>query len=242
MERHPFLRANAHRWQEERSWRAGDGDAELVLVRRPNRNGAARVQLVGVGAPEDLAGLLADAAPSVGADTGFGLLTRGTWDRVDAAVRRRYGFEAGPGWDWMWTADVPPASPGEDQVAPVTGPGAEAAVRECLARSYPDAHADPADPRLTWWGYRDEEGALRGVVAVDAAPGQGAHLSGLGTDEAWRRRGVATAMAAAVTRHALGQHPFVHFGIWADNDAARRVYARLGYRVGHLVENVRPVG
>ncbi len=171
----------------------------------------------------------------------FGLLTRGTWDLVDPAVRAEYGLERGPGWDWMWTDTLPPVQPGEERVTPVTGPHARAEVRDCLARAYPDTSADPDDPRLTWWGYRDDDGVLRGVVAVaPSGAGGPVHVSGLGTDASWRRRGVASALMAAVTRWALTEHrSLVHYGIWADNDAARRVYTRLGHAVGHEVENVK---
>lgn len=236
MERPLFLRANANRWQEERSWHA-DG-ATLLLV-RATRAGVARRQLVGAGSPGPLATAVAEAARDGVGEVVLGLLTRGTWELVTEAARARLGMETGPGWDWMWSRTVPPAQPGQERVAPVTGAGATAEVRECLARSYPDAHADPADPALTWWGYREKDGVLRGVVAVSAPTDEPVHLSGLGTDVAWRRRGVASAMTGAVTRWALAGHPYVHFGIWSDNHAARHVYTRLGYAVGHEVENVR---
>jgi ribosomal protein S18 acetylase RimI-like enzyme len=237
--RHPFLRANAPRWEEERSWRAGE--AELVLV-RASRPASERTQLAGVGSPAALASLVAEAAPVAAGRAGFALLTRGTWELVPDDVRAAYGLAAGRGWDWMWAAAPAPVQPGEERVSPVRGPAAEAEVRDCLARAYPEAHADPADPALLWWGFRDDGGTLRGVVATAAQPGSGVHVSGLGTDRTWRRRGVAGAMMAAVTRWALADHPYVHYGIWADNDAARRVYTRLGHAVGHEIENVVPGG
>lgn len=236
MTRSAFLRANAHRWREEGAWHVAGATLLLVTVTRAGRE---RTQLVGAGPGADLARALEVAAADGAPPVGSGLLTRRTWQLTGERVRRHFGFAPGPGWDWMWSDAVPPVRPGEERVAPVTGPGAVAEVRECLARAYPEAMADPEDPALTWWGYRDDAGVLRGVVAVDAAPGRPVHLSGLDTDAAWRRRGVATAMAAAVTRWALGEHPLVHFGIWADNEAARRLYTRLGFTVGHEVENVR---
>lgn len=235
---HLFLRANAVRWQEERAWDVDD--ATLLLV-RARRTGTERRQLVGAGPAGPLAAAVEQAAADGVGRVDFGLLTRGTWQLVDPAPRDRLGLTAGPGWDWMWTRTPPPVQPGEERVGPVTGEGAAEEVRECLARAYPETSADPGDPDLRWWGYRAEDGTLRGVVGVNAPVDAPVHLSGLGTDVSWRRRGVGSAMMAAVTRWALADHPLVHYGIWADNDAARRIYTRLGYAVGQEIENLRPV-
>jgi len=237
VERPLFLRANADRWHEERAW---DADGACLLLVRARRGTVERRQLVGAGAPAPLADAVAQAAADGVGRVDFGLLTRGTWRLVDPAAGAQLGVDLGPAWDWMWTDTAPPERPGEERVGPVTGDDAADEVRACLARAYPDASADPADPDLRWWGYRDEEGVLRGVVAVNAPPGRPVHLSGLGTDAGWRRRGVGSAMMAAVTRWALGAHPLVHYGIWTHNDAARRIYTRLGYAVGQEIENLRP--
>ena len=235
---HLFLRANAVRWQEERTWDVGG--ATLLLV-RARRAGTERRQLVGAGSVEQLAAAVGQPAADGVGRVDFGLLTRGTWDLVGGAARDRLALTAGPGWDWMWTRTPPPVQPGEERVGPVTGEGAADEVRACLDRAYPETSADPGDPDLRWWGYRDDSGTLRGVVGVNAPDGAPVHLSGLGTDVAWRRRGIGSAMMAAVTRWALAEHPLVHYGIWADNDAARRIYTRLGYAVGQEIENLRPV-
>lgn len=240
MPRHLFLRANAQRWREEASWEVDD--ASLLLV-RTRRAGVERTQLVGAGPPAPLSRAVVRAVADDGvAEVGFGLLTRGTWDLVDPDVRSPLGLVRGPVWDWMWSDTTPPVQPGEECVRPVAGPGAVHEVAQCLARAYPDTSATPDDPDLTWWGYRGPEGTLRGVAAV-SAPGDGpVHVSGLGTDPAWRGWGVGTAMMAAITRWARVERPFVHFGIWSDNDAARRIYTRLGFVVGHQVENIKPQG
>lgn len=230
-----FLRANAGRWQEDRAWDVDGATLLLVRVRRPSGE---RLQLVGAGEPAPLAVAVARAAADGERPVSFGLLTRGTWDLVDPAARDRLGLDAGPGWDWMWSRTIPPLQPGEERVGPVTGDGAAEELRACLGRANPDTSADPADPDLGWWGYRDDDGVLRGVVAVNAPAGGPVHLSGLGTDTSWRRRGVGSAMMAAVTRWALTEHPLVHYGIWTGNDAARRIYTRLGYAVAHEVEIV----
>lgn len=237
--RWPFLRANGHRWVPERTW--DTGDATAVLVPR----GAGRM-LVGVGSPPALAALLADVDRPAGAD--HVMLTRGTWDHVAPAERSRLGLEPGRPWDWL-AATAPPApragrtawsrSPGRTGCAPSTGawtPGTRSGA------------GGRTTPSLSWWGYRADDGALAGVVGADVPPpaalaaGAGVHLEAVAVVPAWRRRGVAAAMTAALTRFALGLGEVAHLGIWADNDAARRVYARLGYTTGQQVENLHPAG
>jgi predicted GNAT family acetyltransferase len=49
-----------------------------------------------------------------------------------------------------------------------------------------------------------------------------------------RRSGLAGALVATVTRRALAAgSPAVTVDLYADNHAARRVYARLGFRTAH---------
>ncbi|UNX53257.1 GNAT family N-acetyltransferase [Georgenia sp. TF02-10] len=237
--RWPFLRANGHRWVPERTW--DTGDATAVLVPR----GAGRM-LVGVGSPPALAALLADVDRPAGAD--HVMLTRGTWDHVAPAERSRLGLEPGRPWDWLAATAPPAPRAGEDRVVPLTGPDRLRAVYGCLDAGYPERGRRAHDAELSWWGYRADDGALAGVVGADVPPpaalaaGAGVHLEAVAVVPAWRRRGVAAAMTAALTRFALGLGEVAHLGIWADNDAARRVYARLGYTTGQQVENLHPAG
>lgn len=189
----------------------------------------AGTRLVGLGDVAGLAGLL--AAEDLPAVDGA-LLTRGT----HGPATERLGLVHAPGrdWDWLVCDAAPPRRAGEERVGPV----AEAAeVAALLARAYPDRE-EYDDGDHAWYGYRLPGGPLAGVVAVrDDRVGR--HLSAVATDPAHRRRGVAAAMTARLTRAGLARGRPVHLGIWATNDAARRLYAGLGFRVAHELETLR---
>ena len=125
-----------------------------------------------------------------------------------------------------------PAQPGEERVEALSGPSAAAEVRACLDVANPLAEMSPEDPWARWWGWRDPDGALRGVVgARQVEPGTPWALGSIATDPAWRGHGIAAATTAVVTRAGLAEADWVTLGMYADNDAARRVYSRLGYAV-----------
>ena len=46
-------------------------------------------------------------------------------------------------------------------------------------------------------------------------------------------------MMAAITRWGIAQYGLVHYGVWMDNEAALRVYRRLGYTTGAWVQGYR---
>jgi predicted GNAT family acetyltransferase len=64
-------------------------------------------------------------------------------------------------------------------------------------------------------------------------------LGSIGTDPAWRRRGIAAATTAAAARAGLAEAPFVALGMYASNDDARRMYARVGFALGQAFESSR---
>ena len=237
----PFLRANAHRWEPLQSWE-DDGAAALLLPRASGR------ALVGVGEPARLAELLA-RGPLGGARLPAGvehvMLSRGTWLLLPDRARR--ALEPGRPWDWL-AADVAPGTlRGEERVGELSGPGRLGRVYACLDAGYPERGRRPHDEDLTWWGFLGDDGELAGVAGADVPPapararGAGVHLEAVTVLPARRRSGVAAAMTAALTRWGLGLGPLVHLGIWADNDAARRLYTRLGFSVRHRIENLRVV-
>lgn len=259
---HPVVVAEHafHGWDASHVW--WDDDALLVRLRwRERTDGlrpfaveadAAGTSLLGVGTPDAAARLLlrADAELRSQGDTlrvRRASLPRGT--RAALAARpHRAGvvpepFDREPGGAWDWFGSIAPAGvqPGEDRVTELDGPGARDEVARALAVANPHGELPPDEPRSRWWGWRDDAGVLRGVAGASRrVPGQPWVLGSIGTDPAWRGRGIAAAVTAAATRAGLEEVALVTLGMYADNDAARRVYLRLGYTVAQRFESWRP--
>ena len=152
-------------------------------------------------------------------------------------------------WDWMSIATAP--------AAPATGEGVlvreldrvgEAdVVLDVLRRANPRSTADPrAEAEVAWWGaFRHEEllgafGARREQGASD--DGFSWHLHGLAVLEEARGAGVGAALTAALTREALARGAdWVSLGLYAENDAARRLYRRLGFELLAAMSSYGPV-
>ena len=236
----PFLRAHAHRWVPERVWESDDA-AVLRVPRSTDR------VLVGEGPAPALARLLVDAGlldggPPEGVERL--LLTRGTYAALPPGPAAALRVEAT--WDWLTTATAPEpvAAPGTVRVLsapPSPESGQLRRVHDCLDAGYPERGARPEDPELTWWGLETASGVLAGVLAADPPlpdSGGGVRLSAVAVRPDHRRRGLARALTAAAIEWGLSRAALVHLGIWADNDAARRLYTGLGLTTAHRVENV----
>ncbi|WP_053208105.1 GNAT family N-acetyltransferase [Jiangella muralis] len=216
---HPVVRWDHHQGGFQRAWSLGGAAGWTVQGRRgpalaavgsaveAGRLVTAVLELV----PVPRVSIPVDAVPYVGAALG-----------------------EGNDWDWFWTTDAPTPRPGEQAVRPL-GPADDADLRELLRVSSPRTSAQPGDPNhvRTWFGLRDASGALVACAAKrDQAPGVW-HLQAIATHPAHRGRGYGADVTAAVTRAGLvAGARAVTLGMYADNDVARRMYERLGFRVG----------
>jgi ribosomal protein S18 acetylase RimI-like enzyme len=200
-------------------WVTGDA---LVVLLTGRQDGD--VGLVGLGPADEVASLLAVALPQVhdarvlptGSRLRWATVTRGAWAALDEHAPR--AAASLPGWS-------APAS--WDEVA------------RTLERAHPTASTPPDDPRLLgWWGVR-EAGRLVAVVGMlRYGPGLAPHLVSLGVDPDHRGRGLAGAVLGAAVSDGLAAgvelgEPAVWLGLYARNDAARRVYLRHGFEMGH---------
>jgi ribosomal protein S18 acetylase RimI-like enzyme len=144
-------------------------------------------------------------------------------------------------WDWFCTTGPPAVQRAEERVEELAGPEGRAEVAACLAVSNPHGELSVDEPRSRWWGWRDDDGVVRAVAGASRrVPGRPWTLGSIGTDPDWRGRGIAAAVTAAATRAGLAESPMVTLGMYAHNEAARRVYRRLGFRLVQEFESSRP--
>ncbi len=223
------------------AWRLGAAWAQLDDF-------GGRSRLVLGGRPADAAALLRDLVP--------GTIRPDRMSVVRAAVAllpeslRPVG---GDDWDWFTTTAAPLMPlPGEDLVTRINLRqfGELSSVVDLLHQHSPRYSRDPRDATAAWWAIPDATAelaaarpagaALAAVVAVEPLP-RAVHLASLATRTEARGRGLASALVAAVTRASLAAgRQAVVLGMYADNDAARRMYRRLGFaethhwRSGHL--------
>lgn len=234
-------------------------DEALVVALTGRRPGD--VGLVGLGPADQVAALLARALPELRDTRADGAVARGesacAWSRLRWATVPRgtwaslertaqdaaallADWSAPSSWDCMWTHRPLTGVP-EHAVErlPADDVAVRAEVAAALERAHPTASTTPDDPRLIgWWGVR-EAGALVAVVgAMRYGPGLAPHLVSLGVDAEHRGRGLAGAVLGAAVRDGLAAgaevgEPGVWLGLYASNAAARRVYLRHGFELGH---------
>ena len=147
-------------------------------------------------------------------------------DRLDLGRR-------GGEWDWMWTREEPPPVPGEDEVH-VIDPALRGEVERFLDAHSPRTHGQPfARPGQRWVGVRDPaDGSLVAVGGSEPSQGGTPTLAGIAVETSRRGQGWGAAVTAHLTRLAVRESGACALGMFADNDAARRVYLRLGFRTG----------
>ena len=147
-------------------------------------------------------------------------------ERLDLGTR-------GGEWDWMWTREVPPAVPGEEHVLALD-PTSRDEVEAFLTAQSPRTHGQPfARPGQRWVGVRDPgSGALVAVGGSEPCTAGTPTLAGIAVAVERRGEGWGAAVTADLTRRAVAETGACALGMFADNDAARRVYLRLGFRTG----------
>ncbi|MFC5381788.1 GNAT family N-acetyltransferase [Aquipuribacter nitratireducens] len=190
-------------WEDGALLVAGDPDA-VAAVAGPLRRATAAPDLT----------VPAAAAVAAGGASGLGLDPDRTF-----------------GWAWQHATRPLPPVRGEEQVA-WDPPGSD--VARLLDEASPHAFVRPGHPwARRWAGVRGDDGRLLACGAVtEHVPGV-PHLAAVATRPAVRGRGLAGAVTAAMTRSLLRRAPAVTLALWASNDAARRTYARIGFRPAH---------
>jgi RimJ/RimL family protein N-acetyltransferase len=260
---HPVVVAEAAHggWDASHVW--FDDDAFLVRLRWRERIDGVRplavdhaptgVSVLAVGGAEGASRLVLAAEAELSAVGGLGpvvlaSMPRGTHATLSGVVPPdglvvpapfdRAPFDA---WDWMCATEPPPAVPGENRVTELTSADERAEAAACLAVAHPGGELPVGEPRSRWWGWRDDDGVVRGVAGASRrVPRRPWALGSVGTDPAWRGRGIAAAVTAAATRAGLAETSMVTLGVYAHNEAARRLYLRLGFDPVQEFESSRP--
>ena len=131
-------------------------------------------------------------------------------------------------WSWWWTDDPPAERPGESAVR--TLDASDRRLAELLSHSA-SVYVLPGDARVRSWAGVERQGELLACGAhVQHVPGV-PHLASVVTRPDHRGEGLAGDVCAHLTREALvAGFPVVTLGMYVGNDAAQRVYERLGFR------------
>ena len=221
----PFVRWGLGLGNVARAWAAPGGPVAVERYRR-----AYGTSLTVVGEPDDAVRVASRLAPRL--DVGSVTLPRA------AVVPDGVAFGppgAGVGWEWMWTDRVPAPVPGEDRVVELDAASGE--VRSELA-AFLEAHsprhsAEPDDEHArAWLGVRASDGDLLACLALyEVVPGVDL-MASVAVATSARGQGLGLAIAAAATRRMLRERPPVAtVDLYSDNEAARALYRRLGYRL-----------
>jgi ribosomal protein S18 acetylase RimI-like enzyme len=146
-------------------------------------------------------------------------------DRLDLGDR-------GGEWDWLWTIGEPGEVPLEEQVVDLHPADRDAMVAFLEVHS-PRTHGQPfARPEQHWVGVRDGDGALVAIGCSEPCQSGTPTLAGIAVALNRRGEGWGAAVTAHLTRRGVRETGGCALGMFADNDAARRLYHRLGYATG----------
>ena len=185
-------------------------------------------------------GLLVEvAAPLLGTEAAVRGVTvsRGGRDRLPEQLRPPQPWE----WDFWWIQRAP--SPAAlrtsygDRARVTDLAAADPRIGPLLDLASPSAPLRPGDPRVVRWaavedpeGGLPDTGGLAAVLAVTRPRSGVDHLNDVATHPGRRGRGLARLLCGRVSADSLGAGaPAVTLGMYADNDAARRVYTVLGF-------------
>lgn len=142
-------------------------------------------------------------------------------------------------WDAWCTQVAPPAqsTPYGDTAVVTTLEAEDPRIAALLRAASPTASISAGDPRVVRWAaIEDPEhglpdtGGLAALVAVTGQRSGSHHLNSVATHPERRGRRLARLLCAEVTEESLAAGvPAVSLGMYAENDAARSVYAALGF-------------
>ncbi len=215
---------------------AGEGAVCFLATRavgRPAAGGRPAVasRLVGLGRPAGVARLVRSGLAELPAPPPGFTVERAAYPLLAASLPT-FGVDA---WDFQWTDTPPPRLAAERQAAWLAD-AAATEISELLAAASPRHDVEPGEPHVRRWaGLRDADGALAACAADTRRYATGvAHLASVATAPARRGQGLGAAVTSWTTRRILAEGDEVcTLSLYADNEPAKRLYRRLGYREEH---------
>ncbi|MFK5635956.1 GNAT family N-acetyltransferase [Ornithinimicrobium sp. LYQ103] len=148
-----------------------------------------------------------------------------------AVAHRLLDLGGGGDWEWMWTTREPPLDPREHLLVLLDDRRDAEEIHAFSSAHNPRVWTEVGTARVVRWvGLRDRRGGLVAVGGAELEASGAPHLAGVVTAVGKRGQGLGTVVSAALTRWALSEHGVCTLGMFSDNDPARSVYRRLGYR------------
>jgi GNAT superfamily N-acetyltransferase len=145
------------------------------------------------------------------------------------------GFEVRDHWDFRWSPRAAPAQAGQERVVPVED---AAAVNAVLDAAFPDSMLRPGHPLVRrWYGVWERDALV--ACAADRSAGDVGVLGAIAVHPDHRRRGLGAAVTAALTTDLHSEYGLVGLGVIAGNEAATRLYERLGFTAFIEITSVR---
>ena len=145
----------------------------------------------------------------------------------------------GGDWDWMWV-DASTASLPDGPSAAVPLSAIEVVLHDVDDAEEISAFTHRHNPHVWtqigtgrvhhWVGLRGLTGDLLALGGAEREATGVPHLAGIVTDRSLRCRGLGTAVTLALSRWALAEGGVCTLGMFSDNEPARAIYHRLGYR------------
>lgn len=222
----PYIRWECDDQLLTRAWVLGDGAA---FLRKSHHRGTTHLNLFGSEHDADLllrnlvdADLLADGVDGISVE-----------QSLLPVAERHFALGRGGDWDWMWTVDEPSAQPGEAAVIELDDDADGAELLALNEIGSPTAESRPGEGITELWLGVREKGRILAAGAMHRTGGGAPHLAGIVTHPDARGRGFGAAVTEALTRAALDRSGVASLGMYSDNDVARRLYHRLGFRTAH---------
>lgn len=139
--------------------------------------------------------------------------------------------DQGGDWEWMWATTVPPPLAGEESLVLLDDLGDAEELLAFAHEHNPRVWTRIGEGVMTRWvGLRGPDDQLLAVGGAETERAGVPHLAGILTATHARGQGLGEVVSAGLTRWALEHHGVCTLGMFSDNDVARRLYRRLGYR------------